>query len=165
MVGITAARLGAAVCITDLGDVLPTLRANVAASCGDLAAAGKAPKVTELFWGTELPVDVQAFVQAGADIAEEEEELLILASDVVYLVQILPELAYTIDALCAAAATSGSRTAGLKVKVVLVNERRWADIDGWFLEALEKYFVFEALVSHLISTRLANPSWVLPRSA
>ena len=97
--------------------------------------------VTELFWGTELPGDVVELV-AGCCSAATGGGLWILASDVVYLVQILPELAYTINALCGAAGGAG-------VTVLLVNESRWSDVDGWFLEALSEYFLVDQLVSCL----------------
>jgi 16S rRNA G966 N2-methylase RsmD len=141
LVGITAARLGATVCLTDLGAVLPTLRENVRINCGIQDDHGGSAMVTELFWGKDLPDDVTKFVH-GCCAEECDGRLWILASDVVYLVQILPELAHTINALCDAAEVGGA--AG--VTVVLVSERRWDDIDAWFLEALEKHFLYEALV-------------------
>jgi hypothetical protein len=141
LVGITAARLGATVCLTDLGAVLPTLRENVRINCSNEDDHGGSAMVTELFWGRSLPDDVSKFVH-GCCAEERSGRLWILASDVVYLVQILPELAQTINALCDAADTGG--VAG--VTIFLVNERRWNDIDAWFLEALEEYFLFDALV-------------------
>eukprot|EP01045_Picozoa_sp_COSAG04_P011786 COSAG04_NODE_770_length_10444_cov_6.484872_6_plen_150_part_00 len=101
--------------------------------------------VLELFWGKLLPADVEAFLTEGG----EQGELWVLASDVVYLVQILPELAATIRAICGAAAAKS-------VKVVLVNERRWADVDRWFLEALAEHFVFEELEVPTALSRLAS---------
>ena len=151
LAGITAARLGATVCLTDLGAVLPILAKNVEANCSSSSSSagatattgndgGGSAMVTELFWGTPLPCDVAEFVHSSGD----GEQLWIIASDVVYLVQILPELAHTIDALCSAASVDGGAPAA-SVTVLLVNERRWADIDAWFLEALAEYFSFDAL--------------------
>ena len=101
--------------------------------------------VLELFWGKRLPADVEAFLTEGG----EQGELWVLASDVVYLVQILPELAATIRAICGVATAKS-------VKVVLVNEKRWADVDRWFLEALAEHFVFEELEVVAALSRLAS---------
>jgi predicted nicotinamide N-methyase len=137
LVGITAARLGAHALITDLGAVLPTLRANVAANipgsvatksaasgrnclgedCTAAVTCAGSATVHELYWGQPLPTEVTGFLadHAGAAAAAD----LIVASDVVYLVQILPELARTIADL-----------SGPSTRVVLVNEHRWSDVDG-----------------------------------
>ena len=39
---------------------------------------------------------------------------------------------------------------------MLVNERRWADVDRWFLEALAEHFVFEELEVPAALSRLAS---------
>lgn len=134
LVGMTAALLGAKVLITDLAEVLPTLTANITANSAALARSiGAGPAscaAAELAWGTALPADVVQHCSGGLGGKAD----FVVATDVVYAVQFLPQLASTLADLC-----------GPDSRVVLVNERRWSDVDGWFEDELTKFFHFSEM--------------------
>jgi len=97
LVGLAAGLLGASeVTLTDLAFLLPRLRGNAARNAPALAAAGCAEvRALALDWTTVLPPEVAAVLPSCARV---------LASDVVWVDELLQPLATTLCAIMRAAA-------------------------------------------------------------
>jgi len=128
--GLTAARAGAEVIITDLDVVLPVLRANVIASGlgdgSDFTGPGKAA-VMPLAWGT-TEGDVTA------DLLSNPEPAFILAADCIYIDGDGPSPSS--EAFCRVAAT----IAGPQTRVWVAVEQRAEEALQSFRESAGKWF-------------------------
>ncbi|KAL3640462.1 hypothetical protein CASFOL_015430 [Castilleja foliolosa] len=88
LVGISAAALlGASVTVTDLPNVLPNLKYNVAANAAVVELHGGAVEVTELSWGDERQMEA---IAGGGDYD------VMLGSDVVYHEHLYEQLIQTL---------------------------------------------------------------------
>jgi len=122
--GIVAARKGAKVVVTELSDELDFLQQNILANIPDEDPVSSNIEVKELFWGTDT---------SSLDPPFE----IILGADVVYEIQLFPELIQSLRDLC-----------GPNTVILLALEHRWKDIESWFFADLEKYFINHGPLPH-----------------
>jgi predicted nicotinamide N-methyase len=90
LVSAVLGRLGAVVTTTDLEENLPLLRENLAANA---LGAESAPRVRPLRWG-------RAAAQALRDEELQGRVNFVVASDVMYIADAVPDLVATLRALC-----------------------------------------------------------------
>lgn len=117
LAGLVAASLGADVTLTDLEPVLPVLRSNAEAAAETLGLPAP-PAVRPLRWGEH---HLQPWWDAPWDV--------VIGSDIGYAPQDQDALVATLAAAC-----------GPDTVLLLCNERRWKDIEGWLAEELETRF-------------------------
>lgn len=124
LVGLAAACLGASVTATDLPEVLPLLRASVAANAGMVAAAGGAVVAAQLDW--RQPDGALLAPPAG-----QPQHDWLLGADLVFRMSPVEPLV-----ACMAAAERHAAAHGRRLKVLLCHKRRHEEVDAALLDGL-----------------------------
>eukprot|EP00026_Physarum_polycephalum_P014095 Phypoly_transcript_14569.p1 GENE.Phypoly_transcript_14569~~Phypoly_transcript_14569.p1 ORF type:complete len:200 (+),score=23.42 Phypoly_transcript_14569:359-958(+) len=119
LVGVIAAKQGADVIITDMQEYIPLINQNINANLQLVGQNGGSAIAATLDWGN---LDkIQTKFSPPVDY--------ILGSDIVYALQGFEDLVKTLNCL-----------ADSKTEVLIAYEHRWKDVEGYFLELVEKSF-------------------------
>jgi len=119
LVGIIAAMQGADTVITDMQEYIPLIQQNIDANQQYVVRNNGSAVATTLDWGNLE--EIQTKFNPPVDY--------ILGSDIVYALQGFEDLVAAIKCL-----------SSKDTQILIAYEHRWKDVEGYFLELVEKYF-------------------------